>query len=229
MFHGPQSTEMPARPEAGLHIQSSELIQLEEDLMHTLRRARDLGDRSGSPGDWSTAWRRHWDQVEDILRRIRRRVQEMDQAAGKNESGRLTEVMTAWEALQAEDAGLMLALDALRGLARGLSLPAREEWQALIPVLESHLHGIHGCAQSLLLKLEMLKVHTKEEVDILVRNLVSGQPLRIAEKSGDMSRTPDLVAAAEHPRFMGWMDVMQGMFLWMENPEERVRKKMSLD
>ena len=75
-----QTTQILARLEVGLRTQSSQLVQLEEDLICTLRRARDLGDEFGSSGDWSTAWRRHWDRVEDTLQRIRGRVQEMDQA-----------------------------------------------------------------------------------------------------------------------------------------------------
>lgn len=230
-----QTTLILARLEVGLRTQSSHLIQLEEDLVRTLRRARDLGDEFGSSGDWSTAWRHHWDRVEDILQRIRGRVQEMDQAVNKHESSRLTEVMAAWDALQAEDAELMLALDALREKARGLSPAAQEEWKALIPVLERHLEMIHNCAQSLRLKLEMLKVHSKEEVDHLVKNLVSGQPLLLekeARDSGEQAQVYDEATkelGREHHAFFGWLDVIQGLFLWVENPEERVRKKMSLD
>jgi hypothetical protein len=233
-MNAPPTTQTLARLEVGLRMDASQLLHLEEELMRTLRRASDLGAEFGSPGDWSTAWRYHWQRVETILQRLRGRVQEMDVAISHHEPDRLTEALTAFEGLKSDDAELMQALAGLREQAAGLNPAAQEEWKALIPVLERHLHWIHSCAQSLLLKLEMLKVHTKEEVDILVRNLVSGQPLRIAEKSGDAAKAPDLVEAEkelgkEHHKFMGWLDVIQGMFLWVENPEERVRKKMSLD
>jgi len=230
-MNAPPTTQTLARLEVGLRTDASQLLQLEEDLMHTLRRASDLGAEFGSPGDWSTAWRYHWQRVETILQRLRGRVEEMDLAITNHEPNRIS---ASFDGLKSDDNELMEALAGLREQAVGLNPAAQEEWKALIPVLERHLHLIHSCAQSLLLKLEMLKVHTKEEVDLLVKNLVSGLPLRLEANSGDSEKAPELVEAAkelgkEHHKFMGWLDVIQGMFLWVENPEERVRKKMSLD
>ncbi|MES2596754.1 MAG: hypothetical protein V4662_15535 [Verrucomicrobiota bacterium] len=220
-----------AKLEIGLRTDAHQLVELEENLLRTLRRARDLGTEFGSPGDWSNAWRHQWDRVEAILQRIRERVHEMEHSIHSNEPGRLTDAMAAWKALQADDEELLDALAALREQAVGLNVGAQDEWKDMAPLMEEHLERIHACAHSLLWKLELLRVHSREEVDDIVTNILKGQPLRLeenAQESGEKAKAyvqAEKELGKEHHTYLGVMDIIKGMFLWVENPEERVQKK----
>jgi uncharacterized membrane protein YheB (UPF0754 family) len=229
-----QTTHILARLEIGLRTDSSRLIELEQDLILALRRARGLGEEFGSPGDWNTAWCHHWDHVEAILHRIRGLVNEMEQAITSNEASRLSAAMETWAKLQTEDAELVQALAALRQQAIGLNATAQDEWKAMASALEPHLEMIHGCAQALRLKLELLKVHSKDEVDHLVKNLLTNLPPRLKEdasESGVMAQAYVRAATEleqEEHTYLGLMDVIKGLFLWVETTEERVHKNLSL-
>lgn len=229
-----QTTHILARLEIGLRTDSSRLIELEQDLILSLRRARGLGEEFGSPGDWNTAWCHHWDHVEAILHRIRGLVTGMEQAINSNEASRLTVAMELWEKLQTEDAELVQALGALRQQAIGLNVTAQDEWKTMASALEPHLEMIHGCAQALRLKLELLKVHSKEEVDHLVKNLLTNLPPRLKEDASDSGMMAQAYARAatelekEEHIYKGLMDVIKGLFLWVETTEERVHRNLSL-
>lgn len=229
-----QNTYILARLEIGLRTDSSRLIELEQDLILALRRARGLGEEFGSPGDWNTAWCHHWDHVEAILHRIRRLVTGMEQAINSNEASRLTVAMELWEKLQTEDAELVQALGALRQQAIGLNVTAQDEWKTMARDLEPHLEMIHGCAQALRLKLELLKVHSKDEVDHLVKNLLANLPPRLKEDAAESGVMAQAYARAateleqEEHIYKGLLDVIKGLFLWVETTEERVHKNLSL-
>jgi hypothetical protein len=120
-----QTSHILASLEIGLRTESSRLIELEQDLILALRRARGLGEEFGSPGDCNTAWCHRWDHVEAILHRIRGLVNEMEQAITSNEASRLTAAMETWAKLQTEDAELVLALGSLRQQAIGLNVAAQ--------------------------------------------------------------------------------------------------------
>ncbi|MEQ1752124.1 MAG: hypothetical protein ABL974_22065 [Prosthecobacter sp.] len=228
-----QTSHILSRLEIGLRTDSSRLIELEQDLILTLRRARGRGEEFGSPGDWNTAWCHHWDHVEAILQRIRGLVNEMEKAITSNEASRLTAAMETWAKLQAQDAELVQALAELRQQAMGLNVTAQVEWKAMASALEPHLEMIHGCAQALRLKLELLKVHSKDEVDHLINNLLSKLPLRLQENAIDSGAIAQAYAQAEteldqeHHTYLGLMDVIKGLFLWVETTEERVDKNLS--
>lgn len=229
-----QTNHILARLEIGLRTDSTRLIELEQDLIVALRRARGLGEEFGSPGDWNTAWCHHWDHVEAILQRIRGLLQEMQEAISSLETDRLSKALTAWETLQEEDAKLVLSLGALRQQAVGLNESAQDEWKTMARALEPHLETIHGCAQALRLKLELLKVHSKEEVDHLVKELLARLPLRLkadAAASGENAQAYDKAEAElDHERhtYMGLMDVIKGLFMWVETTDERIHKNLSL-
>ncbi len=229
-----QTSHILASLEIGLRTDSSRLIELEKDLILALRRARGLGEEFGSPGDWNTVWCHHWDHVEAILHRIRGLVNEMEQAILSNETSRLTAAMETWEKFQAEDAELVQTLGALRQQTIGLNVAAQDEWKAMERALEPHLEMIHGCAQALRLKLELLKVHSKDEVDHLVKSLLSRLPPRLQEDAQESGIVAQAYVQAEteldqeHHTYLGLMDVIKGLFMWVETTEERVHKNLSL-
>lgn len=228
-----QNTHMLERLEIGLRTDSSRLIKLEQDLVLALRRARGFGGEFDSAGDLNTAWCHQWDQVEVILHRIRELVIEMEQATIKNEPGRLKEAMKTWGRLEMKDAELVRSLDALRQMAVGFNNTARVEWKTMISVLEPHLEMIHGCTQALRLKLELLKAHSTEEVDHLVKTLLTKLPLRLQENAIESGVIAQAYAQAEneldqeHHTYLGLMDVIKGLFLWVETTEERVDKNLA--
>ena len=128
----------------------------------------------------------------------------------------------------------MTALSTIRTQAGELDTAGRKEWNILATVLESHLEIIHACAQVLRIKLEMLKKYSPTEVDQLVQGITSKLPNRTQVKAMN-AETYELeyqkaVAelGKEHHQFMGFMDIVKGMFMWIEPPETRVRKHRSL-
>lgn len=229
-----QTTHILSRLEIGLRTDSQQLIALEKELIHSLQRARGLGVEFGSASDWNVAWCHHWDHVEAILHRILRLMDEMDEAIISGEESRLTEAMDAWRRLQIEDAELVLSLGALRQQAIGLNVTAQDEWKIMASAVEPRLEVIHGCAQALRLKLELLKLHSPDEVDHLVKNLLSKLPLRLEEnapESGELAQAyqqAEIELDQEHHTYLGLLDVIKGLFMWVETTEERVHKNLSL-
>lgn len=225
------NAETLSKLEVGLRTDADQLVELEDNLLRTLRRARDLGAEFGSPGDWSAAWRHQWDRVEAILQRIRTRVNEMDRSIHSHEPGRLDDAHAAWDALAKDDAELLQALAALREQAIGLNVGAQDEWKDMAPLMEEHLERIHACAHSLRWKLELLRVHSREEVDDIVNNVLKGQPHRTDESGQQWEEKAQAYLQAEkelgkeNHTYLGVMDIIKGMFLWVENPDERVQKK----
>lgn len=229
-----QTTHILARLELGLRTDSSRLIEPESDLIPLLRRARGLADEYGSPGDWNTAWRHHWDRVEANLLRIHHLVNEISTAIASSENARQTIALEAWTTLQAENAELAQTLGALRGQAIGLHVEAQNEWNTTAHKLEAHLETIDACSKSLRIKLELLKKYSKEEMDQLVQDLLTKLPNRSLTASVDAaSYEHEYQQAAaeleqEHHKFQGVMDVIKGLFMWVETTEERTDKKMAL-
>jgi len=230
-----KTTHILARLEIGFRIDSAHLKELEKDLTVTLQCARHFGKKHGSPNDWNTNWHQQWDHVEGILCRIRVLVNEMDGSIESSDSDRLKKALEAWETIQSEDAKLVVALSAIRAQAIGLNASVRKDWNILARTLESHLETIDACAQALRIKLELLKAHSKEEVDQLVQDLLSTLPNRThadgmdAEEYEREYRKAATELEQERHKFMGFMDVVKGLFLWVETTEERVSKNLSLE
>ncbi len=228
-----QTTHILARLELGLRTDSSRLIELEADLLTLLRNARGLGDEYGSPGDWNTAWCHHWDRVAANLLRIHHLVNEMSDAIASSENTRLSKALEAWTTLQAENTELAQTLSALRGQATGLNVEAQAEWNTTAHTLETHLETIQACSQALRIKLELLKKYSKEEMDQLVQDLLAKLPNRsLAAAVNAASYEHEYQQAAtelerEHHKFQGVMDVIKGMFMWVETPEERTDKNIA--
>ena len=223
-----------ARLELGFRTDSAQLKELEKDLTVTLQNARHFGRKHGSPDDWNKNWHQQWDDVEGILRRIRVLVHEMDQSIENCDSDRLNKALEAWETFQSEDAKLLDALTAIRTQASGLDAVVRKDWNILARTLDAHLETIHARAQALRIKLELLKKHSKEEVEHLVQKILSKLPNRThaegmdAEISEQEYRRAANELEQEQHEYLGFMDVVKSLLMWIETPEERVRKNRSL-
>jgi hypothetical protein len=229
-----ETTHILARLEIGFRTDSAHLKELEKDLSVTLQCARHFGKQHGSPEDWNTNWHQQWDNVEGLLRRIKVLVHEMDGSIESNDSDRLKRALAAWETIQSEDARLVEALSAIRAQAIGLNAAVRKDWNILARTLEIHLETIHACAQALRIKLELLKEHSKEQVDQLVQDLLAKLPNRThadgmdAEKYEQEYRKAATELEQERHKFSGFMDVVKGLWMWIETTEERVRRNRSL-
>lgn len=229
-----KSTHILARLEIGFRTDAARLKALEKELTVTLQSARQFGQQHGSPDNWNTHWHQQWDEVEGILRRIRALVSEMQYSLASGESERLKEALEAWEMFEAEDAKLVEALCAIRAEAGGLNAAVRRDWNILARTLEPHLETIHACAQALRIRLELLKQHSKAAVDQLVLDILSKLPNRTHTEGVEVEnleleyRQAAAELEQEHHRFLGFMDVVKGLLLWIETTEERVSKNRSL-
>ena len=93
---------------------------------------------------------------------------------------------------------------------------------------------IHAYGQALRIKLEMLKEHSKEEVDRVVQDVLGRLPKRtLAEGLEAISYEQEYQQAftelqREHHKFLGFMDVVNALLLLVETPDERVSKHRSL-
>ncbi|MEI6536760.1 MAG: hypothetical protein WCN98_15545, partial [Verrucomicrobiaceae bacterium] len=219
--------------ENGFLTDSSRFSQLEIDLTATLHRARDFGSEYGAPDDRNTIWRQRWDNVECILRRIHLLVAEMDDAILSSENDRLKKALTSWETIQTEDSHLVDALNGLRTQALLLNPTSRHDWNTLAQTLDAHVETIHSCSQAFRAKLELLKEHSKEEVDIMVKNLIAQLPSRAtAQDASAAAYALEYDQAVvdlhrEQHQSVGLLDAIKTMFMWMDSPDERVSKNRS--
>ena len=223
-----------ARLEIGFRTDSARLQESEKDLAAALDCARHFGTKHGSPDEWNTHWHKQWDNVEDILRRIRVLVNEMAGFIAKGDRDRIKKTLKAWETFLSEDAKLVEGLIAIRAQASGLSAVVRKDWNILACTLDSHLETLNACAQALRIKLELLKQHSQEDVDQLIQTILSRLPNRAyadaldAESYEQEYRKAVVELDQERHKFLGFMDVVKALLMWIETPEERVRKIRSL-
>ena len=223
-------THILARLEIGLRTDAARLAELEQALILVLQRGRGLGAEYGSPGDWNNAWGHHWDQVEINLCRIHELVSEVQDGIQSRQANRHDKALQTWTMLQIEDTRLEQTLEALHGQALGLNATAQAEWDGIARTLGEHLDVIHDCAEALRIKLELLKTHSCAEVDEQVQKLLSRLTRHPhSERASTIDYEEEYQQAAfelqqEKNRFMGFMDVVKGMFLWVETNQERTDK-----
>ncbi len=229
-----RTTHILARLEIGFRTDAARLIELEQELTKALQRARQFGREQGSPDAWNTSWQQQWDNVEGILHRIRAQVHELRGCVESNEPDRFQKALAAWAAFQAEDAKLVAGLNAIRTQAKNFSAAVRRDWNLLAHTLEPHLEIIHACGQALRIKLELLKEHSKGEVDRVVQDILGRLPKRTFTAGVEAISYEQEYQQAftelqrEHHKFLGFMDVVQALLLLVETPDERVAKHHSL-
>ena len=223
-----------SRLELGFRTDSAQLKELEKDLTVTLQSARSFGRNHGSTHEWNQNWHQQWDHVEEILSRSRAFVHEMDQSIENCDCERLQKVLKAWDAFESEDAKLLEAFTAIRAQASGLDAVGRRDWNILARTLDAQSETLHTRAQALRIKLELRKKHSKEEVDHLVQRILSKLPNRThaegkdAELSEQEYRRAANELEQEKHEYLGFMDVVKSLLIWIETPEERVRRNRSL-
>lgn len=209
---------LPPDLKAGSKEDASELRELEGGLATTLKAARFFGTEENTLGAQNTDWHGQWDDIGRILLRIRAGIDTMTAFVEGNETGNETHALEAWDMIQSEDARLVLALKNVRTQVGQLGLSQRKEWNVLARALGLQLEAIHDCAQSLRLKLEELRERSQGAP-------VEGGP----ESPHDRDyRRAALQLEREQHIFSGIKDVVKGLWMWSETPDERMRENRSL-
>jgi len=223
-----------ARLQTEFGTDCAHLEELETDLTATLETARQFGSKHGSPLAWNTLWLQHWEEVATILRRIRVLVSEMESCTQGDSPDLLSAALEAWEEMQAENVPLVKALHAIQEQATTLDAAVRAEWNHLVRSLQPHLTKLHTCARVLRIRVELLRSNSREGVDKLVLQLLSKLPGHTPQDEPDPEiRRLEMQEAAvelaqEKHETGGIFDVIKGLLMWVETPEERVREHHAL-
>ncbi len=222
------------RLESGFRANAATLQALEKDLAATMTMAREAGSRLAPSQSWNAAWQRSWDAVMESVHCINDHLVGIGDMMTGSQADRIGSALAIWESAQLEDAKLLAVLRGIRLQAGELEAASRKEWNQLARVIESHLETIHTSAQALRVKLEFLKKHSAEEVEHLVEKMrnrlltqtrgtqVSAEPFDRDYRNAVLEREKD-----QHV-FTGFLDVVKALSLWVESPDERMRKNRSL-
>ena len=216
--------------EVGFRTDSAQLRELENTLDTTVHSARLFGSHHGSAGEQEARWHRQWDQAGGILLRLRRLVAQIEASIDSPDDDRHETALRLWALAQDEDGRLLEALKQIRTQAGELDVAARKQWNLLARQLENQLETIHSCGQALRVKLELLKRHSRPEVDQLIHNALAKSvagPAEGAQFDHDY-RAAVLELGREQHAFSGFWDVVKGLSLWVETPDERMQKRRSL-
>ena len=213
-----QNSPPSAELELASRSDASQLGQLQAELAATLQGLRFFGKADNSPAVRNAEWHGHWDDISQILARIVSVVGTMTAFVEASESGSQTHALEAWDLIQVEDDRLVQALKAVRTQVGQFSVDDRKEWNVLARALESQLGEIHACAQSLRLKLEELRERS------------DGAPLAggAALPHDHDFRQAALKLEREKHEFLGSIDVIKGLSMWLETPDKRMRENRSL-
>lgn len=199
---------------------------LESDLATALSHSEELASVQGGPGDWETGCHHQWDLVEDILDVIHGLVCEMRTAIIRSDEAGALQACAAWAAIQEEDTKLAAALVGMRAQTLELDESARREWLELVLTVESHRKVVQTAAKGIGARLEAWKAGFS----------VTGDAARLAPpaRPGGEDKEPtaytrkfDQAAVEieqEQHQVLDLKDHIKAMFMWVENPEERVRK-----
>ena len=229
------SIDQLSRPEGAIFSGAVRLAVSERALILTLQSAKSLGDESGQPGEWCATWSRQWETVREILDRLQSLLGEMERHAEKEDGDSLRRAMDAWRAIQAQDVEMNLMMDDIRSQARGLDGNSRLEWTAVDAAITAHLESIHARALALRVKLELMKDYTKKEVNHLLEGMLAKLPNQSKADTKDAETYVQRYRQAVHEldeerhEFGGFMDFMKGLAMWVETPEERMKKKIFPD
>ena len=226
------STHQLAQLETGFRTDSTRLEELEKDLAATLHSARHFCKRHSPPELWSTTWDRQWDTAEQMVHRIRVRVVEMHRLVESAGIDDLKRASAAWDGIQSDNTRLLEALNVIKAQTSRLNAVAKRDWELVARNFDSQLETIQAASKALRIKLELLKTHSPEVVGQLVSDVLSKLPNH-ARADGVTAEDYELEYGRaekeieqEHHRFLGFMDVVKGLFLWVESTEERVDKNL---
>ena len=219
--HGPQpgSTRCLARPSTDMHGDLFQLQEMERHLTDTLHRARNFGTEYGSPADWTTTWHRQWCHVEDALARIRGLLNQVHHHLASHTPDHWALALNEWDHLQPENTRLIDALMTLRGQAQMVNETISDDWRQFSLTLESQISTISTAALAFRQRLDLLAhpaPHTATEAP-------APPPTDAERKQHDLDQAAIEIQEEQHQN-LGLKDVVKAMFLWVESPEDRVRK-----
>ncbi len=225
------SHRLLARLQTEFRTDCGHLEELEKELTATLEGARSFGSRHGTPLAWNTLWLQHWEDVATILRRIRVLVGEMESCTQGDAPDLLNAALEAWEEMQGEDVQLAAALSNIQKQVSMLDAAVRADWNSIARSITPHLTKLHTCARVLRIRVELLRSNSREGVDQLVLHLLSTLPGHTPgeEPDPEIHRQKLQQAAVEieqgkHQKSGGLLDVIKGLLMWVDTPEERVRE-----
>lgn len=222
------------RLERGFRSNATALQGLEDELTRTMIEARDAGAKWAPSAHWNGVWQRTWDEVMASVRSIQGYLIDLGKLVAGEQGNRIESALAVWDLAQLEDAKLLAALRVVRMHAGELPKSSRGEWNQAAQRIESHLETIHTCAQALRVKLELLKQYSADEVEHLVANMRSklsgdGSTTEGQEVAFDRDyRAASLNRAGDQHVYAGFLDVIKGLSMWVETPDERMRKNRSL-
>ncbi len=229
-------TPVLARLEVGFRTDLAQLEQLQGELKKALRHARNFSGFNGVLDQRNMVWEEQWDKVEGILARTMVLVEAMEEAVESGEEDRLHEALRAWEGIQFEDAMLLESLGVLQGQAVRLRGEGRVEWNSLAHQLEAYFEAIHARAKVLRIKLELLKEHSREDVERILCEVFAGWPSHTTEEEygaetyeREYIKAESQLESERGKLLVGFDDFMKALFMWVETPGERVRRNLSID
>ena len=168
-----KSARLWARLEMGYHTDAIHLQNLARDLAIPPHLVLNSDEASDPAGDWPERWSRHWDGAGEAVRQIREQVQELDICMSGGRGDRSLPALEAWKIILTEDVRLIAALDVIQAQAGGLNKAVPKDWSRLTRLLELHSEMIRACFQSMRIKLELLKEHSPEDTEPLVREILA--------------------------------------------------------
>lgn len=223
-------TRLISRLEQGLIMDSERLKALDEELEVSLQDIRDFGRKQVAHTEWHRLWHQHVNNFTAALTDIRLQINLLDVVTESQDTDRADAGSAARESIQAADLQIQQSLDALRAQGTDLDADAQQEWQQLNHSLENHVKTIEACAETTQIKLEMLNAHSKEEVELALQNILSrlpdlaSTPVESPEEKQQKLDDAAIELNHEQHKVIGLMGIIKAMFLWVENPSERVRK-----
>lgn len=219
--------------ETGLRADSARLIEFENELTRVLEESHELSNVRGSPADWDVGCQHHWDHVMVVLRRIHRIVAEMHNAVGNSHP---QTALKLWEELQYQEARLAIALSGLRDQAMHLNEAAAGDWKRLLLTIESHRKAVRAGIQGLHIRLRSWAskcppYSVTDAMAISALDAAAAPP--IAVEIDDLQNLRELDQAAieieeEQHQETGLLDGLKALFMWVDAPAERVRKKHAI-
>lgn len=216
--------------EAGLRADCARWMGFEAELSTALDESHELENVRGSPADGDTGCRHNWDHVTAVLRRIHRLVAEMHEAV---ETSQPEAAQAAWDELQRQEAKLAIALSGLSAQVQELNEAASGDWKKLVRTIDSHRKAVQAGIQGLHVRLQSWASHTPENVladgmAISALGAAAGSPIVGDIDEAQHKRELDEAAIEieeEQHQEMGLLDGVKALFMWVDAPGERVRKK----
>ncbi len=220
--------------EIGLRVDAAQLKARELVLDQELEKAREFGVAATANPDWKANWRRQWDRVAVVKTLISASMVELANTLDDTGDAGHQRAMAIWETLQGMAERLHSELEKIRRLVNELAAAGRKDWNVLARKLEDEFAAVHWCAQALRIKLELLKSHSREAAEQFIRGMVAKLPQRGEGGSRKLElydhefRNAARALEKEHHEFLGFLDVVKGLWMWVEPPEVRMRKNRRL-